>query len=269
MSDLATLELPVALEGLRELAYNYRWSWHPTAAALFEQLDPALWRVTHRNPVRLLLETDSVRLMAATQSDRYVQAVEAEVTALRNYLGDQQTWYRRHHAGVRGLRVAYFSAEFAITESLKIFSGGLGVLAGDHLKSASDLGLPLVAVGLLYKEGYFTQRIDSAGRQHDTYSHANPKLLPLTLETRFGEPVRVRFPYLDRQLSAQIWRADIGRVPLYLLDTEIPENRPDDRRITDRLYGGDNEHRLRQEIVLGIGGVRALDALGITPTAVH
>jgi glycogen phosphorylase len=268
-SDVATLELPVALEGLRELAYNYRWSWHPPTADLFEQLHPSLWQATHRNPVRLLVEIDPIRLQAATRSKPYVRAVASEVAGLRKYLGHQHTWYRQRYPGVRGLRVAYFSAEFAITESLKIFSGGLGVLAGDHLKSASDLGIPLVAVGLLYREGYFTQHIDSAGHQRDTYVHANPKLMPLTLETRMGEPLRVRFPYLDHKLCAQIWRADIGRVPLYLLDTEIPENLPEDRRITDRLYGGDSEHRLRQEIVLGIGGMRALTALGITPTALH
>jgi starch phosphorylase len=269
MSDQATLELPVALEGLRPLAYNLRWSWHPPTAALFEQLDPGLWRASHRNPVRVLTETDAIRLQAAARSDRFVRAVAEELTQLRNYLGDPQTWYRRRYPGVRGLKVAYFSAEFAITESLKIFSGGLGVLAGDHLKSASDLGIPLVAVGLFYKEGYFTQRLDPAGRQIDVYAQADAQRLPLTLETRFGEPVLIRMPYLGHQLSAQVWRADVGRVPLYLLDTDVAQNRPEDRRITDRLYGGDNEHRLRQEIVLGIGGMRALTTLGITPTVLH
>jgi glycogen phosphorylase len=247
MSEVFTVELPPALEGLRELSYNLRYSWHAPTAALFEQLDPALWRATHRNPVRFLAEIEPIRLQAAARSETYLGAVDREVAGLRAYLGDQRTWYRQRHAGVRGLRVSYFSAEFAITESLKIFSGGLGVLAGDHLKSASDLGIPLVAVGLMYKEGYFTQRIDPAGRQLDVYMQADPALLPLTLETRFGEPVVVRLPYLDRTLCAQIWRADVGRVPLYLLDTDIAQNRAEDRRITDRLYGGDNEHRLRQE----------------------
>jgi starch phosphorylase len=269
MSDNVTLELPANLEGLRELAYNLRWSWHAPTAALFEQLDPALWQITHHNPVRLLVETEAVRLLAAARSERYVNAVNEQVAGLRNYLGDPRTWYRQRHPGVRGLRVAYFSAEFAITESLKIFSGGLGVLAGDHLKSASDLGVPLVAVGLFYKQGYFTQRLDREGNQVDLYGHADPWQLPLTLETRFGEPVLVRLPYLGHQLVAQIWRADVGRVPLYLLDTDVAQNRAEDRRITDRLYGGDGEHRLRQEIVLGIGGMRALTALGITPTVLH
>ena len=269
MSEAFTVELPTALEGLRELAYNLRWSWHAPSAALFEQLDPALWRATQRNPVRFLAEIEPVRLLAAARSQPYLTAVANEVGGLRSYVGDQQTWFRQRNAGVRGLKVAYFSAEFAITESLRIFSGGLGVLAGDHLKSASDLGIPLVAVGLFYKDGYFTQRIDPNGRQLDVYMHADPTLLPLTLETRFGEPVLIRFPYLDHSLYAQIWRADVGRVPLYLLDTDVAQNRPEDRKITDRLYGGDNEHRLRQEMVLGIGGMRALTALGITPTVVH
>jgi starch phosphorylase len=269
MSEFSRLELPPALEGLREIAYNFRWSWDPAAQTLFEQLDPALWEATQRNPVRLLLETNPIRLLAAARSERYTEAVQAAVTDLRNYLGNQETWYRRHHASVRGLRVGYFSAEFAITECLKIYSGGLGVLAGDHLKSASDLGIPLVAVGLLYQDGYFTQRLDAHGKQVDEYTTVDPRTLPLRLELRMGEPVRVRFPFQDHQLCAQIWRADVGRVPLYLLDTNIPENRPANRRITDRLYGGDNEHRLRQEIVLGVGGMRALHALGVVPTAVH
>ncbi|HSL71277.1 MAG TPA: alpha-glucan family phosphorylase, partial [Longimicrobiales bacterium] len=269
MSEKNGLELPAALEGLRELAYNLRWSWDPPTASVFEQLDPARWAQTHRNPVRLLLETDPIRLQAAARSERYLAELGAVLHDFRAYLGSQETWYRQRHGGVRGLRIAYFSAEFALTECLRIFSGGLGVLAGDHLKSASDLGIPLVAVGLFYKEGYFAQQVDEHGRQIDVYLPADPTLLPLTLETRFGERLLVNVPFLDHQLFAQIWRADVGRVPLYLLDTDIPENRVEDRRITDRLYGGDNEHRLRQEIVLGIGGRRALAALGIVPTVLH
>ena len=269
MSDKPSLELPPALEGLRELAYNLRWSWEPKASALFEQLDPTRWVQSHHNPVRLLADIDPVRLLAASRSEPYLAELKAAVEDLHNYLGNPGTWYRQRHAGTRGLKVAYFSAEFAITECLRIFSGGLGVLAGDHLKSASDLGIPLVGVGLYYREGYFTQRVDAHGRQVDLYLPADPLYHPLTLETRYGERVLVKLPFLDHQLYAQIWRADVGRIPLYLLDTDIPENRPEDRRITDRLYGGDNEHRLKQEIVLGIGGMRALHALGIVPTVVH
>ena len=269
MSDSTTLRLPPALEGLRELAFNLRWSWHAPTRALFEQLDPTLWERTRHNPVKLLREIADVRLEAAARSDRYQNDLASAVADLRAYVGDQNTWYRSRYSSVRALRIGYFSAEFAVTECLRIFSGGLGVLAGDHLKSASDLGIPLSAVGLLYKDGYFTQRIDARGRQLDEYEHADPYSLPLTLVTRGGAPVKVRFPFLDHKVSAQIWRADVGRVPLYLLDTDIEENTPVDRRITDKLYGGDSEHRLRQEIVLGIGGMRALTALGITPTVIH
>src|SRR6185369_4358011 len=154
MSEKPSLELPPALEGLRELAYNLRWSWEPKASALFEQLDPTRWVQSHHNPVRLL---------AASRSEPYLAELRAAVEDLRNYLGNQGTWYRQRNAGTRGLKVAYFSAEFAITECLRIYSGGLGVLAGDHLKSASDLGIPLVGVGLFYREGYFTQRVDAHG----------------------------------------------------------------------------------------------------------
>jgi glycogen phosphorylase len=168
------------------------------------------------------------------------------------------------------VRVTYLSAEFAVAECLPIYSGGLGVLAGDHLKSASDLNIPLVAVGLFYREGYFVQHIDVHGVQHDSYAAVSPEQLPLTAELGAdGAPLLISVPYLDREVHARIWRADVGRVPLYLLDTDIDANRHEDRAITNRLYGGDNEHRLRQEIVLGIGGIRALEALGIRSDVIH
>ena len=268
MSPFSTT-LPAGLEALGPLARNYRWSWHGETARLFEQLDPALWAATHHNPVRLLLEIDPVRLEAAARSEPYLEALKSAAASLDGYLNDNATWFQRRYPQLKGVRIAYFSAEFAITESLRIFSGGLGVLAGDHLKSASDLGVPLVGVGLFYHDGYFTQRMDANGKQHDVYTPADPRKLPLTLETRFGAPVLVEIPYLDRKLYAQIWRADVGRVPLYLLDTDVPQNRAEDRHITDRLYGGNNEHRLRQEIVLGIGGMRALETLGVNVTVLH
>ena len=190
--------------------------------------------------------------------------------ALRRYLTADDTWFQRLHGGVHDMRVAYFSAEFAVAEALRVYAGGLGVLAGDHLKSASDLGVPLVGVGLFYADGYFTQRVDPGGEQLELYEPAEPGRLPLTLERDAdGQPLLVSVPFLGHRLHAQIWRADVGRVPLYLLDTNVFANRPEDRRITDRLYGGDREHRLRQEIVLGIGGMRALARLGVLPTVLH
>ena len=189
---------------------------------------------------------------------------------LARYLAREDTWFARRHGTGAGLRVGYFSAEFAVSPDLPVYAGGLGVLAGDHLKSASDLGVPLVAVGLLYREGYFMQRLDAQGRQRDEYRRVEPAALPIVAERRpDGEPLTVELPFLDRRLYAAVWRADVGRVPLYLLDTDVPANRAEDRRITDRLYGGDIEHRLRQEIVLGIGGMRALAAVGKSPTVVH
>nr|PZN89100.1 MAG: alpha-glucan phosphorylase [bacterium] len=194
----------------------------------------------------------------------------ADLAALRAYLDADDTWFHRRLPSVHGLRVAYFCAEFGLLEPLPVYAGGLGVLAGDHLKSASDLGVPLVGVGLLYREGYFTQRVDADGWQTELYRRIEPESLPLTLERRAdGKPLVVSAPFLDHRVHAQVWRLDVGRVPLYLLDTDIPQNSAEDRRITDRLYGGDIEHRLRQEIVLGICGMRALAALGRTPTVLH
>jgi starch phosphorylase len=262
-------DLPHELSELQFLARNLRWSWHDETRALFERLDPALWLAAGHNPVLMLERIDPVCLQSAARDAIYVAAVQQYAVDMRAYLTTDDTWYAATQPQ-SGMQIAYFSAEFAITEALPIFSGGLGVLAGDHLKSASDLGVPLVALTLMYREGYFNQRIDREGRQHELYDPADPRMLPLTLERKEnGEPLVVSFPILDRQAFAVVWRADVGRVPLYLLDTDIEGNTIGDRRITDRLYGGDNEHRLKQEIVLGIGGMRALHALGVRPTVIH
>ncbi|HET9984733.1 MAG TPA: alpha-glucan family phosphorylase [Longimicrobiales bacterium] len=263
------LDLPPPLGPLVPLAYNLRWSWHAPARTLFERLDAALWDATRHNPVRLLAEIDAERARAAAADAAYVAAVEAEAAGLQHYLSDTDTAFTRR-GGPADLRVAYFCAEFAITECLPVFAGGLGVLAGDHLKSASDLGVPLVGVGLFYREGYFQQEVGRDGVQREAYPAADPTRVPLTLaRAADGAPLRVALPFRDYHLHVQAWRADVGRVPLLLLDTDLPENRPEDRRITDRLYGGDVEQRLRQEVVLGVGGVRVLAALGFHPTVLH
>lgn len=260
--------MPAALAPLRGLAMNLRFSWRPPTAELFRRIDPALWEGTGQNPLRVLREAPPARLAALAGDARYAAAVAEEAADLERYLAGGGTWYDQA-CGTRA-RAAYFSAEFGIARCLPIFSGGLGVLAGDHLKSASDLGVPLVAVGLFYREGYFEQHVDREGGQHARYPVARPEELPLTaVQDHAGEPLLVSFPYRDRHCQARVWRADVGRVSLYLLDTDIPANPADDRAITDRLYGGDNEHRLQQEIVLGIGGMRALLALGIQPDVVH
>jgi glycogen phosphorylase len=270
MTDLAVMNLPAAISDLSLLAHNLRWSWHAPARELFERIDPHHWESTGHNPIRQLVEVGAARLDELAADAAFVADVAAAAVELRAYLAADDTWYARRHGGDGDGGVAYFSAEFGITECLRIFSGGLGVLAGDHLKSASDLGVPLVAVGLFYSEGYFTQQVDGAGVQRDVYMSLDPRLLPLRSALGpDGAPLQVSFPFADRQVYARVWRADVGRVPLYLLDANVPENRPEDRRITDRLYGGDNEHRLQQEIALGIGGMRALRAIGEEPAVIH
>jgi starch phosphorylase len=262
--------MPAALKGLLPLAYNVRWSWHAPTRAIFERMDGALWEATGHNPVRLLMQLSQSRLEELASNPAFVGEVSRLSADLDAYMNSDDTWYVRRHGRSDQKLVAYFSAEFGITECLRIFSGGLGVLAGDHLKSASDLGVPLTAVGLFYSDGYFTQEIDAQGTQRDVYSQTDPRMLPLTpVLTQDGAPLLVSFPFLDRRAHARVWRTNVGRVALYLLDSNVPENRPEDRRITDRLYGGDNEHRLQQEIVLGIGGMRALRAIGAEPTIIH
>ena len=270
MTDPAVMQLPGALAGLQALALNLRWSWHGPTRNLFARIDADLWRATGHNPLRLLAEASQERLEELAGDPAFVGAVAEAAADLETYLAGAETWYRRRHDAAPRELVAYFSAEFGITESLRIFAGGLGVLSGDHLKSASDLGVPLVGMGLFYTEGYFTQHIDAQGNQRDSYTSSDPRLLPLRPELGpDGAPLLVSFPFGDHEAYARIWRVDVGRVALYLLDTNVPENRPEDRRITDRLYGGDNEHRLQQEIVLGIGGMRALRALGRAPEVIH
>jgi glycogen phosphorylase len=255
------------LEKLNDLAYNLRWDWTPEARALFRDLDPGLWDQVHHNPVALLRRISRARL-------REVSGLEARVDALlddlKAYLGGEGAWFQEADEPTDRPLTAYFSAEYGLTECLRIYSGGLGVLAGDHLKSASDLGLPLVAVGLLYREGYFHQTVDVGGRQHEQYPAADFEDLPLRAVTGAeGELLRVPVPFPGRDVLARVWRADVGRVPLFLLDTDLPENTLEDRALTSRLYGGAQEMRISQEMLLGMGGYRALRAMGIRPRSFH
>jgi starch phosphorylase len=270
--------LPVSLERLRELAYNLRWAWDHATIELFRRLDSDLWETTGHNPVLMLGTVDQARLEAAAADDGFLAHLERVArdldtytsTALSTSPAGESTWFRRTHGPTTGSFVAYFSAEFGVTECLSIFAGGLGVLAGDHLKSASDLGVPLVGVGLLYQQGYFRQYLNAAGWQQEAYVDNDFHNLPLRLERQQdGTPLTVEVAYPGRNVTAQIWRAQVGRVPLYLLDTNILANRPEDRDITDQLYGGDLEMRIKQEVMLGIGGIRALEALGLEPTVCH
>ncbi|HXM53959.1 MAG TPA: alpha-glucan family phosphorylase, partial [Candidatus Dormibacteraeota bacterium] len=255
----------VVLNELRDLAYDLTWTWEPRIRALFAELDQELWARSGHNPVVLLAQLGEQRVERALQRPEVRDALERARAASRHYRGRQPV---RIDAGAP-LLVAYFSLEFGLTEALPIYSGGLGVLAGDHLKAASDLGLPLVGVGLLYRQGFGRQRIDDQGGQYEVYPENVFDELPLQRVQGPAGPLEVTCPLGDRQVRIAVWRADVGRVPLYLLDTDVDANPPDLRAITDRLYVPEPARRLPQEIVLGIGGMRALRAMGIEATVFH
>ena len=263
--------LPAELARLRDLALNLRWAWNHDAIELFRTLDNDLWESTNHNPVRMLGEIDQSKLAQAAADQGFLTHLERVVEDFDAYTAGAGTWYAQHHRPEAGPLVAYFSAEFGITDCLSIFAGGLGLLAGDHLKSASDLGLPLVGVGLLYQQGYFRQYLNEAGWQQEAYEDNDFSTLPLSLvRLPDGAPLVIEIRLPGRPVRAQVWRAQVGRVSLYLMDTNILANRlPEDRDITDQLYGGDNEMRLKQEILLGIGGCRVLSALGLDPKVYH
>jgi glycogen phosphorylase len=248
-------------EELDQFAYDLLWTWQPRIQAFFRVLDPELWESTRENPVMVLKQLGEEGVERAFQRDEVKREFEGALAAYRAY-------YDRHPRFMDAnapLAVAYFSLEFGLAESLPIYSGGLGVLAGDHLKATSDLGLPLVAVGLLYRQGFGRQDIDSGGHQVEVYAENRGSELPV----RKVEGVEVEAPIGTRNVKIAVWRAQVGRVPLFLLDTDLEANPPDLRSITDRLYVPEPDRRLRQEIVLGIGGVRALRALGIDSGVFH
>lgn len=251
--------LPERLAALGELSTNLRWSWHWPTQDLFAELDRELWLEVGHDPVRMLGEVPAGRLDELAADAEYVARVDAAAADLDDYLTRPRWFHRQLDGGVRG--IAYFSMEFGVTEVLPNYSGGLGILAGDHLKSASDLGLPLIGVGLLYRSGYFRQALSADGWQTEHYPALDPQGLPLRALTSDGSPVLIHVAMPDqRVLRARVWVAQVGRVPLLLLDSDIAENDPELRAVTDRLYGGDQEHRIRQEILAGIGGVRAVRA---------
>ncbi len=259
-------------EKLHVLARNYWWAWHPEVRGIFYELNPERWRKNDQNPVLLLSEYTPEQLEQRGREAVLHSRVNYAYRRWQEYMQSAKTEsWGAAHVGVLGHRpVAYFSAEFGIHESLPNYSGGLGVLAGDHLKSASDLGIPLVAIGLFYHEGYFSQLIDENGWQQEVYSHVRNEHLPIRLvKSSTGEAVTVRVDTRHGPIYAQAWQVDVGRVKLYLLDVNIEQNNPEDRKLTARLYGGDQRTRIRQEIVLGLGGVKLLTALGYDPHCVH
>jgi len=257
------------LAALQRIAYNLWWSWEPDAISLFRRLDPDLWQETRHNPVEMLGILQQTTLEGLKSDEGFMAHLKMVDEKLTDYLREK-TWFQRTCNGGSRLKVAYFSMEFGLHESLPIYSGGLGILAGDHLKSASDLGLPLVGVGLLYRQGYFRQYLNNEGWQQEYYPENDFYNLPLTLERdASGAPLEIELEFGNRHFRVHIWRVQVGRVPLYLLDTNLESNSPEDRLITAQLYFGDKEMRIIQEILLGIGGIRALRALGIIPNVCH
>jgi len=254
---------------LAALARNLWWSWDDESVSLFRDLDPVLWPECNHNPIDLLQRMSSDQLAVRVAQLALDGRINQAYRRLQEYLASKHTWGSRH-ASVLGARpVAYFSAEFGLHESIPIYSGGLGILSGDHLKSASDLGIPLVAVGLYYDQGYFRQRIAADGWQHEDYINVEHHLLPIEPAMHDGVPVTVEIDTRTGRLLARVWRVAVGRVTLLLLDSNVDGNSPEDRQLTARLYGGDQRVRIRQELLLGVGGIRALSALGISPGVVH
>jgi starch phosphorylase len=267
-------DVPASLQPLLEMAQNLWWVWHPDGVELFRRLDRQLWEDVYHNPVKLLGIIDQKKLAAAATDEGYLAHMTRVYQHFKTHL-TEAGWFQKAHPappdfGKNPFLVAYFSAEFGIHESLPIYSGGLGVLAGDHLKSASEIALPLAGVGLLYRNGYFQQYLTADGWQQEAYPELDFYNLPIEpMKYTDGSPVQVRVDLPENAVFCKVWRANIGRIPLYLLDTNLAENAPVDRDITSKLYGGGTEMRIKQEIVLGIGGVRALEALNVTPTVFH
>jgi len=250
---------------LKALALNLRWTWDADTQRLFASLEPTLWESTGRNPLKVIDELPKHRLEQLTADAGFLSRLSAREKELAAYLKTPRTWFKRTAtAKQKKMRVAYFSAEFAIHESLPIYSGGLGVLAGDHLKSASDIGTPLTGVGLLYRHGYYRQEIEPDGSTLAVYPTYDFSKLAVTDTKK-----RFTLNLAGSKVKVKVWRADVGRIELYLLDTDLPENKPADRKITAHLYGGNNETRIRQEVLLGVGGVMALKAVGVKPTVMH
>jgi starch phosphorylase len=262
-------KLPDRLRPLHTLAYNLWWCWNADAVALFRRINSDLFEALDHSPIRLLGATGQSRFEELATDDGFLAHMDRVTSSLEHYL-KATTWFGANFSTESDARIAYFSAEFGIHESVPVYSGGLGVLAGDHLKSASDLGLPLVGVSLMYREGYFRQYLNAEGWQQERYPENDLFTLPLILELdSSGKPVLVTAPLPGHEVYLRIWRIQVGRVPLYLLDANIAQNRPEDRAITAQLYGGDKNTRIQQEIVLGIGGIRALKAIGKMPTVCH
>jgi starch phosphorylase len=263
--------LPDKLKPLLDIAYNFWWVWNSEALELFRRMDRQQWEDSYHNPIRMLGSLSQARLEDLARDNGFLSHLENIRNDLKRYL-EMPTWYDKEFPEHKKCTIAYFSTEFAIHECLPIYSGGLGVLSGDHLKSASDMGLPLVGVGLLYRYGYFKQYLNFDGWQQEEYTENHFSRMPIQrVKDDKGNQLKisVESPNAAGRVYARVWKIQVGRVPLYLLDTDIEDNTPEDREITSQLYGGDRDMRIRQEIMLGIGGMRVLKALGIDPSVIH
>ena len=272
VSEARTLDrfIAPAQEKLWAIARNLWWSWDQDSTSLFRDLDPVRWRELNHNPISLLSEIPLSKLERRAGDLVLHGRINYAYRRLQEYLQADRTWGATHAGVLRPRPVAYFSAEFGLHESLPIYSGGLGVLAGDHVKSASDLDIPLVGVGLFYGQGYFRQWLDRSGWQHEEYLPTDVSQLPMEPAiSKTGKPVTVRIETRGPSIAARVWRVKVGRIDLLLLDSNVDGNTPEDRELTSRLYGGDGRVRVRQELLLGVGGFRALRAMGITPGVLH
>lgn len=263
--------VPDSIARLNELAYNLWWSWEPNAKALFAAIDAGLWESTNHNPVKFLRNVPQDKLNDVAEDSAFLAAYASVLADFDAYMApDASTWFNRNHADKRDNVIAYFSAEFGLHEALPIYSGGLGILSGDHCKAASDLGLPFIGIGFLYPQGYFTQRIDATGMQQAIYEKVDFAEVPAVPALGpDGKEVLINVDLPGRTVYAKVWKIQVGRIPIYLMDTDVERNAPQDRELSARLYGGDREMRISQEVVLGIGGVRAVRALGYNPAIWH
>ena len=263
-------QLPKKIEKLSEISGNLWWSWNTEFLKLFKKIDIDLWEKIGKNPVKFLKLVDQERLEAIAEDSEFLKEYNKNVENFEGYMNSKNTWFNKTYPENKNDLIAYFSAEYGLDEILPIYSGGLGILSGDHLKSSSDLGLPLVAVGLLYKNGYFHQKINSIGMQESEYYDIELDNLPITpVKRETGEDLIISVKMPNSKLYLKVWKIAVGRINLYLLDSDIEENSEEYRGITLRLYGGDQEMRIQQEIVLGIGGVTLLQELGLAPTVYH
>ncbi len=263
-------QLPKELKKLSEIANNLWWSWNTEFLKIFKMIDPDLWERIDKNPTKFLKLVSQEKIEKASKNQEVIKLYENVVSNYESYIYSKDTWFAKKYPNNKKDLIAYFSAEYGLDETLPIYSGGLGILSGDHLKSASDLGIPLVAVGLLYKNGYFNQKINGYGQQESEYNNIDLYNLPISpVKTKEDKDMIIEVPMLGNTLYLKIWQIQVGRVNLYLMDSDIEENIEEFKNITLTLYGGDKEMRIRQEIVLGMAGVKLLKELGLNPTVYH